>query len=82
MEKSETAVSMDSDMLGDPEQTSRCKQLLDLIRVREARCLLLRGEANQAGVSAENTTTKGQRTQIIITYFFVLNSALDLWAGN
>jgi len=35
VEKSETAVSMDSGIiLGDPEQTSRCKQLLDLIRVK------------------------------------------------
>lgn len=37
-EKSETSVSMDSDiMLGDPEQTSRCKQLLDLVRVKRSK---------------------------------------------
>lgn len=69
MEKSETAVSMDSDiMLGDPEQTSRCKQLLDLIRVKRSNVPFARGKGNQAGVSPENTTTKGQRTQIMIAF--------------
>lgn len=70
MKKSETAVFMDSDiMLGELEQTSKHKQLLDLIRVKRSKVPFAE-RWSKPGALGENTTTKSQRrTKIIITFF-------------
>lgn len=71
MKKSETAVFMDSDiMLGELEQTSKHKQLLDLIRVKRSKVPFAE-RWSKPGALGENTTTKFRGGQRSLSLFFL-----------
>lgn len=84
MKKSETAVFMDSDiMLGELEQTSKHKQLLDLIRVKRSKVPFAE-RWSKPGALDENNNQKSEEDKDHYHFFFflALGSGSDLQAKN